>query len=425
MRWFKNNIEVFIGYVLGLIFIAIGLFIIVQGKEIVDFKEIAVNKLHMSHFMDFINIYTYAFIKILSNYINSYAVVYGSALIIYGLGFIYMSRTLKKTTQFDQSIAIFYLLSAVFLFLFTAVLMYGVYDIFTIFYIIAFVILVFYVLNRKRLNQDYRKIHYSVLLFFFSLAYLLTQNRIYDYLVDHSVTPLDVMSLNFFFMFITLMGLTALGNYIFLHRAKKLTAVQQEMSRVNRNKRDRQVSEMINHQTNEAVEQFSRQSLKIDERLALALKQLKLKIVQWIDLKEEDIPGWMKKPKWFKFFHIELLFGILMLILTLIELNNRSTLFQVSKFNVVKMQYFYEWINLTGMLIVIAAYLFFTITIYTSKRGYIGQLFTVTVLFVKIVTAFYLMLFKGINLSLFIPPVMILLLLMITPLFLYHLRKKY
>ncbi|TDM12365.1 lipoteichoic acid stability factor AuxA [Macrococcus lamae] len=425
MRIIKNNIEIIIGYVLGLIFIGIGAFIIFYGRDIVDFKEIAVNKLHMSHFTDFINIYIYAFIKILSRYINSFPVLYGIAFILYGLGFIYMSRTLKKTTQYDQFISYFYLLSALFLFLFTGVMMYTVYDIFTLIYLIAFFILMFYVLNRKRLNQDYRKMHYIVLLFFFSIAYILTQNRIYDHLAEQSVTPLDVMSLNFFFILLTLMGLSALGNYIFLHRAKKVDIQQQELSRVNRKKRDRLISRSINNQTNEAFEQLSKQSLKIDERFVLLIKRIKLNLISWIDLQDEDIPTWMRKPKWFKFFHIELLFGILMIILTLIELNNRSTLFNVSKFNVVKMQYFYEWINLAGMLIVIGSYLFFTVMIQIRNKGYFGQLFTVTFLFVKIATAFYLMLFKGINLSLFIPPVVILLLMMITPLFLYHLKKNY
>ncbi|UTH14514.1 lipoteichoic acid stability factor AuxA [Macrococcus equipercicus] len=424
MKWFKNNIEVITGCLLGLIFVGSGIFIIFNSSAIVNFKEIAVNKLHMAQLLDFISIYHYAFIKILSRYIHSLPLIYAAILMIYGLGFIYISRLLKKTTQFDQLIAYFYLLSAFFLFLFTAVLMFEVYDIYTIVYFLSFLILTFYVLNRKRLNQDYRKMHHIVLLFFFSVAYILTQNRIYDRLADNTVTPLDVMALNFFFILLTVMGLSALGNYIFLHRATKADSTD-ELSRVHRKKRDRLVSDTINHQTNEAFEQLSRQSLKADEKVMIALKKMRLKFAEWINLKDEDIPAWMRKPKWFKFFHIELLFGTMILILTFIELNNRSVLFNVSQFNVVKMQYFYEWINLAGLLLMVIGYLFFTALIHFKKRGYFGQLLTVTFLFVKIITAFYLMLFKGINLSLFIPPVIILLVLMITPLFFYHLKKQY
>lgn len=425
MNWIRNNIEILIGYLLGLLFAAIGTFIIWNGRDIVRFKEIAVSKLHMAHFFDFINIYIYAFIKILSHYIHSYPILYGLFILLYGFGFIYMSRLLKRTTQYDGTIAYFYLFSAVFLFLFTAVLMFEVYDFFAIFYFIAFGILIFYVLNRKRLNNEYRKLHYIVLLFIFSLAYVLTQVRIYDSLESNSVTPLDVMALNFFFVLLSLMGVLALGNYIFLHRAKKVTLSEQKLSRMNRKKRDRQVSRIINEQTNEAFQHLSKQSLKIDERLMLTFKSMKQRLIKWIDLQDEDIPGWMHKPKWLKFYMIELIFGILMLVLTLIELNNRSSLFNLSKFNVVKMQYFYEWINLATMLLVIVLYLFFTLLIQWKNRGYIGQLITVTILFVKLLTSFYLMLFKGVNLSLFIPPVVILLVIMIIPLFVSHMRRSY
>lgn len=425
MNWIKNNTEILIGYILGLLFAAIGVFIIWNGKDIVQFKEIAVNKLHMAHFFDFINIYIYSFIKILSHYIHSYPLVYGIVIFIYGLGFIYISRLLKKTTQYDGTIAYFYLFSAIFLFLFTGVLMYEVYQWFSIFYFLAFAILIFYVLNRKRLNEEYRKMHYIVLLFIFSLAYVLTQIRIYDSLASNSVTPLDVMALNFFFVLLSMMGCLALGNYIFLHRAKKVTLSEQKLSRMNRKKRDRQVSRIINEQTNEAFQQLSMQSLKIDERMMLTMKSIKSRFVKWIDLQEEDIPKWMHKPKWLKFYIIEIFFGVLMLILTLIELNNRSSLFNLSKFNVVKMQYFYEWINLSTMLVVIVLYIFFTMLIQWKDRGYIGQLMTVTILFVKLLTSFYLMLFKGINLSLFIPPVIILLVIMIIPLFISHIRRSY
>lgn len=417
--------EILIGYVLGMMFIAISIFVVVNGKEILNFKEIAISRLHMSEFFDFINIYAYSFIKILSHYIHSFPAIYGLVLFLYGCGFIYISRLLKRTTQYDGQIALFYLMSSIFLFLFTAVLMFEVYDIFSLLYFAAFIILVFYVINRRRLNQEYRKMHYVVLLFIFSIAYFMTQNRIYDHLADNTVSPLDVMALNFFFILLSGTGLLALGNYIFLYRAKKVTPRDQEMSRVRRKKRDRDVSSVINAQTNEAFETLSRQSLKIDERIMLNYRRLMNRLSNLLNLQEDDIPRWMRKPGWLKFLHIELLFGALMLILTFIEMNNRNDLFNVSKFNVVKMQYFYEWTNLAAMLLIILCYLFFTLQIEWKKRGYIGQLITVTLLFVKIFTSFYLMIFKGINLSLFIPPVILLLMLMITPLFFYHLKKKY
>lgn len=425
MNKLKNNQEIIIGVILGIVFVMIGVFIVYHGNQIMNFKEIAVNKLHMVKFLDFINIYIYSFIKILSHYIHSFSIIYGLVFILYGLSFFYTSKTLKRTTLYDGSIALFYLMTALFLFIFTAVLMFEVYDWYALFYIVAYSALLFYVMNRRKLNEAYRKMHYIVLLFIFSVAYLITQSRIYTQLQDHSQTPLDVMALNFFFILFTSLGMLALFNYVFLYRAKKIPINDQKLSRMNKRKRDRQMSELISRQTNEAFSELSKQTLKFDERMVVVLAKFKKRVKDWVNVQDDDIPNWMRKPKWFSFFHIEILFGSLMLLLTLIELKNRSNLFFVSQFNVVKMQYFYEWINLFGMLVIILLYIFFTLLIRYKGRGYIGQLFTITFLFAKLFTSMYLLVFKGVNLALFIPPVVLFLFIMVTPLFLYHLKKKY
>ena len=280
-------------------------------------------------------------------------------------------------------------------------------------------------LNRRHLNSEFRKLHYLILIFIFGVAYIVTQNHVYDQLVDEKVTPLDLMALNFFFILFSAMGALALGNYIFLYRAKKIDPEVDAMRRANKRKRDHKFSRVINHQTNDALQQLSEQSMKIDERLMLSWNRFKAGIRRKIDLQDEDIPRWMRKPKWFSFFQIEVLFGVLILLLTIIELNNRNILFNVSKFNVVKMQYFYEWLSLFALFVVVILYLVFTITIHLRNRGYFGQLFTISILFIEIMTSFYLMLFKGISVSLFIPPVIVLLVVLVTPLFFNHLRKNY
>ncbi|TDM03874.1 lipoteichoic acid stability factor AuxA [Macrococcus carouselicus] len=425
MKWFRNNAEVLTGYLLGLLMIGFGLFIFFNADEIINFKEIAINKLHMSQLSDFINLYSYAFIELLSHYIKAWPYLYSLVFILYGLGLFYISHILKKTTSHDTSISIFYLLTAVFLFMLTALFMFKVYDSYALFYFAAFLLLIFYALNRHNLNSEFRKMHYLILILIFGLAYIVTQNHVYDRLVKESVTPLDLMALNFFFILLSGMGLLALGNHVFLHRAKKVSAADHSLSRANRRKRDRKFSRLINHQTNDAFAQISKQSMKIDERLMLAWNQFTRGIRNWIDLQDEDIPGWMRKPKWFSFFQVEILFGLLMLLLTLIELNNRNVLFNVTKFNVVKMQYFYEWLSLFILLLTVICYLFFTVMIRVRNRGYFGQLFTISILFIEIMTSFYLLLFKGVSVALFIPPVIVLLVILVTPLFVNHLRKNY
>ncbi|TDM14954.1 lipoteichoic acid stability factor AuxA [Macrococcus bovicus] len=425
MKWFKNNIEVLIGYLLGALLLGLGLFIFFNADEIVHFKEIAINRLHMARLSDFINIYSYAFIELLSHYITAYPYMYSLIFVLYGLGLFYISRTLKKTTAHDPQISLFYLMTAIFLFLLTALFMFKVYHIYALFYFVAFLLLVFYVLNRRHLNSEFRKLHYLILIFIFGVAYIVTQNHVYDQLVDEKVTPLELMALNFFFILFSAMGALALGNYIFLYRAKKIDPEVHAMRRANKRKRDHKFSRVINHQTNDALQQLSEQSMKIDERLMLSWNRFKAGIRRRIDLQDEDIPRWMRKPKWFSFFQIEVLFGVLILLLTIIELNNRNILFNVSKFNVVKMQYFYEWLSLFALFVVVILYLVFTITIHLRNRGYFGQLFTISILFIEIMTSFYLMLFKGISVSLFIPPVIVLLVILVTPLFFNHLRKNY
>ncbi|GGA98030.1 hypothetical protein GCM10007190_02570 [Macrococcus hajekii] len=425
MKWFKKNTEVLIGYVLGILLIGFGLFIFFNSDDIVNFKEIAINKLHMSKLIDFINIYSYAFIELLSHYIKAWPYLYSLIFILFGFGLFYVSHILKKTTVYDTQISILYCMTAIFLFMLTALFMFKVYHIYALFYFAAFLILVFYVLNRRHLNSEFRKLHYVILIFIFGLAYMVTQNHVHDQLIKESVTPLELMALNFFFVLLSVMGVLALGNYIFLHRAKKVGHSEQMLSRASRRKKDKKFSRVLNSQTNDALAQLSKQSMKIDERLMLGWRQFKNRLKRLINLQEEDIPKWMRKPKWFSLFQLEMILGILLLLLTLIELNNRSALFNVSKFNVVKMQYFYEWVSLFMIFVIVVCYLIFTLLIRFKNRGYFGQLFSISILFIEIMTSFYLMLFKGVTLSLFIPPVIVLLVIVVTPLFFIHLRKNY
>lgn len=188
-------------------------------------------------------------------------------------------------------------------------------------------------------------------------------------------------------------------------------------------KRDSKISRMIRENTNMTINRLSEESLKLDEKVVLMMQRCSLR--KLINLQDEDIPSWFRYPRWIKAFHIELLLSSLLFIITVIELNNRNMLFEATKFNVVKMQYFYEWINLFGMLLIIVMYIYFTLMIHFRARGYFGQLFTISFLMIKVIVSFYLMLFKGINLSLFIPPILILLLLIQLPLYIIHLQKRY
>lgn len=427
MNWIKKHFEILIGYLLATVSIFLGIFIIYHGNQIANFKDIAVNKLHMYNFFDFINIYIFELIKLLSHYINHYPILYGAVLIIIGLSFIYVSKKLKETTIFDKTIAYYYLLTASLILVAIIVFLFEVYGWFSLFYLVFFIVLVYFTINRRKLNESYRKFHFVVLIGIYAFAYFMSQLAVYDNLNKEKVSPLDVMSIQFFFIVLLMLATLCLINYVFLKRTltTKNVLEEEKLSRRNKKKRDYQLNRKLQEGTNSTIEKISSTSLKIDEKIILSFKKMVSWVKAKINLQEDDIPFWFKRPKWVKPFIIEIVLSGLMFIITVIEVNNRNILFDASKFNVVKMQYFYEWINLVGLLMVIIAYIYFTLRIHFNHRGYFGQLFTISFLAIKIITSMYLMIFKGINLALFIPPILLLMFIFVIPLYLLHIRKRY
>lgn len=425
MNWIKTHFEILIGYFIAAISILLGIFIIYHGNQIAHFKDVAINKLHMYNFFDFINIYIFELIKLLSHYIKNYPVIYGILLIFIGLSFLYVSRKLKETTIFDKTIAYYYLLSASIILFVIIIFLFEVYGIFSLFYLLFFIFLVYYTINRRKLNDHYRKFHFIVLLGVYGIAYFMSQLAVYDNLDKEKVTPIDVMSINFYFLVLFLVAALCLFNYVFLKRTLPSKTDNDKLSRRNKKKRDLQINQKLQDGTNSTIERISTTSLKMDEKIFLFFKKTIIALKDKINLQEDDIPSWFRRPRWIRSFHIEILLSALMFIITVIELNNRNILFDASKFNVVKMQYFYEWINLVGLLLLIIGYIYFSIRIQYNRRGYFGQLFTISFLTLKIVTSIYLMVFKGINLALFIPPILLLMFIFVIPLYIIHIRKQY
>lgn len=420
MNWIKKHFEILIGYLLGIMSIILGIFVIVNHKQISHFKDVDINKMHMYSFFDFINIYAFELIKLLSHYINQFTLVFGVLFIVIGGAFFYVSRKLRQTTLYDKTIAQVYLLFGGLLYIVTSILIFEMYGFYALLYLLFFVSVVYYTLNRKRLNVHFRKLHINILIFIYALAYFMTQLAVYDNLNKEKVTPLDVMTINFFFIVLVGLATLCLVNYVFLKRT--LVKVSDQMKRTEK-RRDSKISRMIRENTNMTINRLSEETLKFDEKIVLMMQKFSLR--KLINLQDDDIPSWFKYPRWIKAFHIELLLSALLFIITVIELNNRNVLFEATRFNVVKMQYFYEWINLFGLLVIIVLYIYFTLMIHFRSRGYYGQLFTISFLMIKVIVSFYLMLFKGINLSLFIPPILILLLLIQLPLYMIHLQRRY
>ena len=80
------------------------------------------------------------------------------------------------------------------------------------------------------------------------------------------------------------------------------------------------------------------------------------------------------------------------------------------------MQYIYEWVNLFIALALAVAYLFTTFFNMTQNKYYHRQMIVITALWLKVTVSLFITLFRDVELSLFILPFNILLVLLTTPL---------
>ena len=142
-----------------------------------------------------------------------------------------------------------------------------------------------------------------------------------------------------------------------------------------------------------------------------------------IDIQEDDVPNWMKKPKWLKSAYVELFCGAILLFFTLIEFNNRNSLFVSGDWEISQTQYVIEWITLFLLMIIIIIYILTTLTNYLKGRFYYLQLFMVSFLFFKLVTEFVNIMVHGLLLSTFITPILFMMLIAIIVGFIIKLRE--
>lgn len=130
----------------------------------------------------------------------------------------------------------------------------------------------------------------------------------------------------------------------------------------------------------------------------------------------------MKKPKWLKTAYVELLCGAVLLFFTLIEFNNRNSLFVSGEWEISQTQYVIEWVTLLLLMFVIIIYILTTLTNFLRDKFYYLQLFMISLLFFKLLTEFVNIMVHGLLLSIFITPILFIMLIAVIVSFVIKLR---
>ena len=92
-----------------------------------------------------------------------------------------------------------------------------------IIFIIPFVIHTGYIVYKDELYQENRKVHYLWIIISYGISYLITQLSLYGKIDANEIEPIDILSVNTFFIIMWLLAQAAIWNFLFLRRALPLT----------------------------------------------------------------------------------------------------------------------------------------------------------------------------------------------------------
>src|SRR5699024_11359014 len=121
--------------------------------------------------------------------------------------------------------------------------------------------------------------------------------------------------------------------------------------------------------------------------------------------------------------YVIIFFGVLLLFSTIIESNNRNASFVSGNWEIFQTQYVIEWITLLLLMLLIIAYILTTLTNFLRDKFYYLQLFMVSILFFKLLTEFMNIMVHGLLLSIFITPILFVMLIAVIVSFIIKLRE--
>ncbi|EPD52424.1 hypothetical protein HMPREF1208_00484 [Staphylococcus sp. HGB0015] len=434
MSLFNKYTEVIYSYIIGALSILLSVIIFINIPLIHELKD---GKHHISkidNLWDFIMAFFNEIIRVMSKYIGDIPLASGVIILLFGILMLFIGRTLTNTTRFDYDISILFLLIGIIFFVLTLIFMSQVYGWIAFVFIIPFLIHIGYIAYKDELNPLHRKEHYLWIIFSYGICYIITQLALYTRIESRQIAPIDVLSINTFFVVLWLIGQMAIWNFLFLRRSlpvsqEEITGEENPYSRskkyqfTNTSKihfkdfQDRTVefTHDISHRT--------RRSIDI-ERLRAKREAIVEKWFKWAKLEEDDIPTFLKKrPKWLNKGYVTIACGVILLFFILLEFNNRNALFLSGDWELSQTQYVYEWISLFLLLIVAILFILTSVTRMLRGKYYYLQLFMISILFFKLLTEYIVIVVHGLLLSIFITPILILMLVPTIIAFVLQLRQ--
>lgn len=402
----RSRSEVIISILLGVFFIIFGLFILFNAGQIKN-GETPIQEENIDTLLDLINTFFVEVSNMLSVMIGSFPIIAGILFILFGLFMFKVTSWMNKTTKYDVPLTFFFIGLSLVLFIITTLLMTQAYGLWALLFLLAFIIHLLFSVFNEYLNPEHRKEHYMIILLFYGIAYFFTQNAVYSN-IESTITPTDVLSINIFFALVWILSFMALWVGVFLLKSNNLLkkpAPQnpETLSRLNRKRMKKSRFSPDNYLG------FSKKMYDFRNRLFDKLKQFF----------ETELPSW------FKVNYLEIALGIIVLIFVFLEFNNRNGVFVEGYFRLNQMQTIYEWVNLFITLVLAVLYLYFTIMNLLKNKYYHRQMIVVFVLWLNVTVGLYITLFKDVELSLFILPFNVLLVLVLTVLLLISIFKEF
>ncbi|PTF09999.1 hypothetical protein BUY48_11425, partial [Staphylococcus devriesei] len=138
------------------------------------------------------------------------------------------------------------------------------------------------------------------------ISYLITQISLYGKIDANEIEPIDILSVNTFFLVMWLLAQASIWNFLFLRRALPLTKEElgeeePELSRASKGNVSNQSKvhfKQLQDKTSEYAHK-TRRSVDLD-KIRSKRDKFKNKFKNIFNLEKDDIPSWMRRPKWIK-----------------------------------------------------------------------------------------------------------------------------
>ncbi|MDU4199575.1 hypothetical protein E1M97_12005, partial [Staphylococcus epidermidis] len=389
MSFLRKHTEIIFSYIIGIVSLFTGLIIFINLPLIKQFKGDKKVDTHVHNVWEFLNAFFAEIIKVMSKFIGGFPITSAIVIIVFGILVMLLGHTLFRTIKYDYDISIFFLVIGIMYFIITLLLMTQVYGFFAIVFIIPFTVHIGYIVYKDELNQDNRKNHYMWIIVTYGMSYLITQISLYGRIDANEIESIDILSVNTFFIIMWLLGQMAIWNFLFLRRSLPLTKEElgeeePELSRTNKGNVSNQTKVHLKQLQNKTTEYARKTRRSVDlDKIRAKRDKFKQKINSIVDIQEDDIPNWMKKPKWVKPMYVQLFCGVIILFFAFLEFNNRNALFLTGEWELSQTQYVVEWVTLLLLLFIIIIYIATTLTYYLRDKYYYLQLFMGSILFFK------------------------------------------